>query len=172
MDGGDVQMVEVQLGRKVNNLRRVIRRCSFGYPVVVESLPEKDGKPFPTLYWLTCPFLRREVSKLEEAGWIKRFEEMLEEREDFKERLYRAHEEIIRRRDMLVKDDRIRKILKDVGSGGIRDFDHVKCLHLHLADFLAGVDNPIGEQVWLLLGPKECEGGRMCERLVEGRDGE
>ncbi len=169
MEGSEA-VVERQLNRKVTNLKSVIRYCSFGYPVVVESYPVKDGEPFPTLYWLTCPFLRKEVAKLEEKGWIKRFEKMIEEDPVFKEKLEKAHEVVKKRRDALIKDENIRRALEGVGSGGIRDISHVKCLHLHLADYLAGVDNPVGEQVWLLIGVKECDGGRVCEDLVRSEN--
>ncbi len=125
--------------------------------MVIESFPEKDGKPFPTLYWLTCPHLRKKVSKLESEGWIKRFEEIIQKDENFKERLVRAHLQIREKRESLIKDESIRKVLQRVGSGGIRNLTRVKCLHLHLADFLAGIDNPVGEMVWKMIDEKECE---------------
>ncbi len=157
MDGNDLEVVEKQLGRKIDNFRRVVRRCRWGLPVVIESLPEKNGKPFPTLYWLTCPHLRKKVSKLESEGWIKKFEEIIQKDEKFKERLVKAHINVKEKRERLAKDESIREALQSVGSGGIRDLTKVKCLHLHLADFLAGVDNPIGEMVWSMIYERECE---------------
>lgn len=133
--------------------------------MVIECFPEKDGKPFPTLYWLTCPHLRKEVSRLEEKGWIKRFEARVQEDVIFRERLIKAHEEIKQRRERLIRDESLRRILSEVGSGGIRDLTKIKCLHLHLADYLAGVDNPVGEEIWMMIGRKECDGGRICEEL-------
>ncbi len=153
----DLEILERQLGRKIENLRRVVRRCSKGFPVVIESRPVRDSKPFPTLFWLTCPHLRREVSRLEEAGWIKRFEEEIEKDGNFRERLFKAHVEVIRRRERLIEDGWIKEELSKVGSGGIRDFTKVKCLHLHLADYLAGIENPIGERVFQMIENKECE---------------
>ena len=170
MDSGDLEIVRKQIGRNDITFLRVIRRCSYGFPVVIECYPEKDGKPFPTLYWLTCPHLRQEVSRLEEKGWIKRFEKRIEDSTTMRERMEKAHEEIKNRRERLIRDENLKRLLSEVGSGGIRDFTKVKCLHLHLADYLAGVDNPIGEEIWMMLGMKECEGGRICEELMLGMD--
>ncbi|HDG62106.1 MAG TPA: DUF501 domain-containing protein, partial [Thermotoga sp.] len=94
----DEEIVEKQLGRKVKNLRRVVKRCKYGYPIVVESFPLKDGKPFPTLYWLTCIFLRREISRLESEGWIKKFEDRIKSDKEFFEKVRKAHEEVRKRR--------------------------------------------------------------------------
>jgi len=156
LGGDDLKVVKRQLGKDIYNFRRVIRRCSRGFPVVIESFPEKEGKPFPTLHWLTCPYLRKGVSKLESNGWIKKFEEMVQKDKDFRKSLIKAHLQVKEKREKLTKDEAIRALLKNVGSGGIRDLTKVKCLHLHLADFLAGVDNPIGRVVWEMIEEKEC----------------
>ena len=166
MGGDPSEIVERQLGRRVENFSRVVRLCPRGKPVVIESLPEKSGKPFPTLYWLTCPHLRREVSRLEEKGLISEFEKRIEMDPSFREELFRAHEEVKRRRRELVETGWIREVLENVGSGGIKDLTKVKCLHLHLADFLAGVNNPIGREVWNMIKEKECdEPPRECEEI-------
>lgn len=169
MGRSDFEVVRHQLGRTPENFRRVVFRCPFGYPVVIESHPVKDGRPFPTLYWLTCPFLRREVSRLEEEGLIRKIERIVEEDPIFRDRLFRAHEEIVRRRSEIVEDEGMRRILSRVGSGGIRDWRHVKCLHLHLADYLAGIDNPVGELVWKKLDVKFCD-LPMCSGYEGGHD--
>lgn len=96
-DPRDEKIVGWQLGRKITNMRRVVFRCPYGYPVVIESFPIKDGKPFPTLYWLTCPHLRKEVSKLESQGYVKEFEEKLEREGKLREKMKKAHVEIIKK---------------------------------------------------------------------------
>jgi len=157
-DPRDEKIVGWQLGRKITNMRRVVFRCPHGYPVVIESFPIKDGKPFPTLYWLTCPHLRKEVSKLESQGYIKEFEEKLEREDELRKKMKEAHVEIIEKRaELLPEDHPFREILSKVGTGGIKDFTKLKCLHLHLADYLAGVKNPVGEMVWNLVERRFCE---------------
>ncbi|ABQ47671.1 protein of unknown function DUF501 [Thermotoga petrophila RKU-1] len=154
----DEKIVEWQIGRKITNMNRVAYRCPYGYPVVIESLPIKNGKPFPTLYWLTCPHLRREVSKLESEGFIKKLEDRIASDVAFREKMRKAHLEVIeRRKRLLTEEHSFREVLEKVGTGGIRDFSKVKCLHLHLADYLAGVGNPVGETVWNLIEKKFCD---------------
>src|SRR5204862_9680 len=70
----DVALVERQLGRAPRAFRRVAVRCPFGRPAVTEQAPvDENGSPFPTTYWLTCPFLVAQVSRLEAAGGVDRW---------------------------------------------------------------------------------------------------
>lgn len=161
---GDEEIVRWQLGRKITNMSKVVHRCPHGYPVVIESLPVKNGKPFPTLYWLTCPHLKKKVSELEAKGFIEKFEREL--RGELFEKMKKAHQEVVRRRLELVPDDfPYREDLERVGTGGIRDYRHIKCLHLHVADFLAGVENPVGEMVLGMIEQWYC-GESFCRREV------
>ena len=55
----------------------VARRCRFGFPQVVVSAPLSRGmKPFPTLFWLTCPFLKRRCGELESMQKIAELEKL------------------------------------------------------------------------------------------------
>lgn len=142
-------------------MNQVVRRCKYGYPILIESHPVINGKPFPTLYWLTCPFLIKAVSRLEAHGWISKLEELIAKDSVLRERYLRAHKEIQERRSRLINDENTKERLSKVGSGGIRDLRRVKCLHLHLSDFLAGVDNPVGEIVLKTIGITECEQNKV-----------
>lgn len=43
--------------------------CPHGFPVVIETKPFlEDGTPFPTLFWLSCPYLKEEISKIESGS--------------------------------------------------------------------------------------------------------
>ncbi len=132
--------------------------------MLIESCPVIDGKPFPTLYWLTCPYLVKSVSRLEAAGWISKFEELISQDPVFEDRYLRAHKKIQQIRAELINDENIKEKLSEVGSGGIRDLRRVKCLHLHLSDYLAGIDNPVGEIVFKEIGTIECEANRVICR--------
>ena len=92
----------------------------------------------PTLFWLVDAELRDAVSRLESDGGVHRFEGLVEAHE-----LRRAHDDYARRRDeAVVRTD----LLTAVGGvGGTRV--GVKCLHAHLANFLAGADDPVGRLV-------------------------
>jgi len=161
----DIVMVESQLKRKIDNFNKVSCRCVHGFPAVIESLPVRNGRPFPTLYWLTCPFLRKAISTLESQGWIRYFEETLKRDSAFRSRHLRANREVSHRRSLLFTGS-YDEYLSKLGTGGIRDLMTVKCLHLHVADFLSGVDNPIGETVVGVLNKLWCENGDCGHELV------
>ncbi|WP_083916930.1 DUF501 domain-containing protein [Coprothermobacter platensis] len=64
-------VIRCQLGRKPRGTWFPRVFCPYGYPMVLETEPFfEDGTPFPTVFWLTCPFLREQVSKIE-SGSIK-----------------------------------------------------------------------------------------------------
>ena len=70
----DRSVVERQLGRPPRAFRRVVVRCPFGRPAVTEQRRTTTrGEPFPTTYWLTCPYLVAAVSRLEAAGGVERW---------------------------------------------------------------------------------------------------
>lgn len=71
-------IVSRQLGRKPRGDWTVRLFCPWGYPVVIETKPYlDDGTPFPTVYWLTCPYLRQELSKLEAEGWKEKLRDQV-----------------------------------------------------------------------------------------------
>ncbi len=71
MTGADAAVVAGQLGRAPHAMSLVAARCRFGFPTVVEDLPfSADGRPFPTLYYCTCPTLVAAVSRLESDGGV------------------------------------------------------------------------------------------------------
>jgi hypothetical protein len=159
----DRRIIAQQLGREPRGVIEVPRRCTYGYPQVVTVYPLIDATPFPTLYWLTCPYLHREIAALESGGMIGGIEEKIASDPQFKERVVRAHRSYIERRRGLLSDVDLAYIeergmlpaLLKRGIGGIEDFSHVKCLHLHAAHALAA-ENPIGEIVLESLARREC----------------
>ncbi|MGB4752306.1 MAG: DUF501 domain-containing protein [Fervidobacterium sp.] len=145
----DLNIVRKQLGRNVVNVMRVEKWCSFGFPVVILSYPVRNNSPFPTIHYLTCPHLVKEISRLEEKGLISDFESAISKDENLRTEVEQAHRDVIKKRLSILEsyDEKWRPLLSEVGSGGIKDFANVKCLHLHVADYLAGIDNPIGKDV-------------------------
>ncbi len=157
----DLKVIKKQLGREINNVIGVCKYCSYGFPVVISSYPIRNGKPFPTIHYLTCPHLVKEVSRLEEKGYISKFEIKIKEDSEFSMAYENAHLSVIQKRLNLLRgeDKKWAKHLESVGTGGIKDFKNVKCLHLHLADYLAGIENPVGKEVYDLIEKKECDTG-------------
>jgi exopolyphosphatase/guanosine-5'-triphosphate,3'-diphosphate pyrophosphatase len=137
----DVAAVREQLGREPTIPFTVVARCTGGHPLVIRNAPlDSHGHPFPTLYWLTCPTAVKEVSRLESAGWIARFNHEYETDAEFREALDAAH--------LAYAEERAESLLEASrwgGVGGTRT--GVKCLHAHYAYALAGGDDPVGELV-------------------------
>ena len=62
----DLALVSWQLGRPARAFRQVAVRCVHGLPAVTEQAPFcADGTPFPTTYYLTCPWLVAAIARLE-----------------------------------------------------------------------------------------------------------
>ncbi|MCX8103086.1 MAG: DUF501 domain-containing protein [Candidatus Bipolaricaulota bacterium] len=145
----DRAIIEHQLGRPPRGLLNIAVRCPWGYPAVIRVAPllnERDTiEPFPTLFWLTCPILREQLSRLEERGIITQLEEEIARDAE----LYRSYEEDHRRyaqeRFALLSPEEKKLLaergwleaLRERGIAGIADFRTVKCLHAHYAHHLA-----------------------------------
>ncbi len=169
IDVADLEAIGRQLGRRPRGVTGIPVRCSYGFPQVIRVHPIVEGRPFPTLYWLTCPHLVKAIDRLEAEGWISRLEQKLAVDDALCGKLVRAHDRYV--------DDRMRQTadrdvktpgrpefaasLRDRGIGGIADRRWLKCLHLHVAHALAD-DNPIGRIVLGRIGPKECAAAGPC----------
>mgnify|MGYP006281135533 CR=1 FL=1 len=138
-DSHDVAYVEATLGRPmVGRFAVVVRRLS-GEPVVIENEPHmRDGTPMPTLLWLLDPEIHDAVSRLEGDGGVHRFEKVVDA-----DSLQAAHDDYARRRRAATV--RMEGPQPSGGVGGTRV--GIKCLHAHLANFLAGYEDPVGRVV-------------------------
>jgi exopolyphosphatase/guanosine-5'-triphosphate,3'-diphosphate pyrophosphatase len=152
--GSDLAAVIDQLGREPLTTFSVAARCESGHPLVIRNFPvDLQGKPFPTLYWLTCPEAVKAVSRLEADGWIARFNEKAESRTGFADELERAHAEYAEERARWHEEARAWG-----GVGGTRT--GVKCLHAHYANHLAGGADPVGAWVAGKVEPVHPDEGR------------
>lgn len=137
----DLEIVSEQLGRPARSMLEVSARCICGNPVVVKTKPRlEDGTPFPTLYYLTHPAATASMSRLESAGLMAEWAELLEE-EEISKQYAQAHQSYLSQREEIEFVEE----LKDISAGGMPT--RVKCLHALAAHSLAvgpGV-NPIGD---------------------------
>ncbi len=134
----DREAVSRLLGRPPAGEFLVVVRTDEGAPAVIENAPFLfDGTPMPTRYWLVDPGLREAVSRLESTGGVRRAEAEVPA-----EQVAEAHARYAGDRDALVGPDH-RGPVPTGGVGGTRQ--GVKCLHAHLAWWLTGADDPIGE---------------------------
>jgi uncharacterized protein len=135
----DQLVVESFVGRPLGGRFAVVVRRKDGRPVVIENEPHlRDGTPMPTLFWLVDPDLHDAVSRLESEGGVHRFEELVD-RDD----LARAHETYAQRRAAATVRTDLAQARGGVGGTRIG----VKCLHAHLANYLVGSYDPVGELV-------------------------
>ena len=135
----ELAVVESLVGRRLQGRCAVVVRRRDGRPVVIENEPHlRDGTPMPTLYWLIDDELTDEVSRLEGNGGVHRFEELIDAAA-----IEATHEDYRRRREAAtVRRDGAQP---SGGVGGTRT--GLKCLHAHLANFLAGNVDPVGALV-------------------------
>lgn len=139
--GSDLEAVREQLGREPTTPFTVVARCAPGHPLVIRNRPlDAEGRPFPTLFWLTCPEAVRAVSRLESGGAIAELNARAERDEGFARALAAAHEAYALERA------RGAPAARDLGGvGGTRV--GIKCLHAHYAHHLAGGPDPVGAWV-------------------------
>ena len=161
-------------GRKFDarRLLGVARRCRFGKPQVILCNPLLKDTPFPTLYWLTCPFLDRLCGQLESGGAVSAMETFLHDRAD---EWFAYHQHYAALRLRLLGEERSQRLKVENGrawqhlvSGGVGGIEYapghvaVKCLHLQVGTWLGMGEHPA--QSWLQdrVTPLECDGG-LCE---------
>jgi hypothetical protein len=134
----DVLAVAQLLGREpAGNFVVAIRRPN-GRPMVIANEPLlHDGTPMPTRYWLVDPEVRAQVSRLESEGGVRQAEAAVGPDE-----LAAAHARYAAERDALVPSTWTGP-RPSGGVGGTRR--GVKCLHAHVAWWLAGGDDPVGD---------------------------
>ena len=140
---GDVAAVSAQLGRPARDIVAVASRCPCGLPDVVSTAPRlRDGTPFPTFFYLTCPRLTSAISTLESEGMMAAMQQRLGQDEELAGQYRRAHEAYLQAR---ARHGDVTEI-DGISAGGMPD--RVKCLHVLVGQSLAmgpGV-NPFGDE--------------------------
>lgn len=99
-------------------------------------------EPFPTIYWITCPRLRSLIGRLEEEGRISVLETKLRNDSEALQLMAEAHS--VYRSDrwsLLTTTDQEQMNARNWnyvgGIAGIQRYDTIKCLHSHVAHYLA-----------------------------------
>ncbi len=140
-----MDIIQEQLGRSPKVPFEVAAWCGAGHPLVIRCYPlERRGKllkPFPTLYWLTCPKVIAQVGRIEADGWIGRMEIMLRQDEALRAAVSADHDRYIEERwTLLSEDDRLAikqagmlHLYEERGVAGLGNRLRIKCLHAHYA---------------------------------------
>ena len=175
-DSRDESLVRQLLGRRPKISYHIICRCPDGCPQVLETPPlvweNNRWVPFPTIYWLTCPRLKLEISRLEQAGWIKSLAERVKNQTAAWQEYQDAQEAVALRRVQAAKtllgqdpEPGVIDILTRTTIAGSHHIAGIKCLHAHVAHFLASGDNPIGR--WALDAAGACRPELPCLSLLK-----
>jgi hypothetical protein len=134
-------------------------RCAYGFPAVTEQPPfTAAGRPFPTTYYLTCPWLVAGISRLEAEGGVARWGEAAASDPELARSVERAE----------ALQSRIRPELEG-GIGGTRRPGALKCLHAHAAFALAQPGYELGERVLDEVEERWCPDGRCARANGEAR---
>jgi hypothetical protein len=148
MDDRDV--VARQLGREPRAFRRVVVHCPFGAPAITEQSPyDPTGEPFPTTYYVTCRHLVAAIARLEAAGGVERWSAVVREDPTLRASLECATQDQRSIRRELAGERRGTDggASLELGIGGSRSHEHLKCLHAHVAFALARPGYELGERI-------------------------
>ena len=175
--GDDLRVVGGQLGRVPRPMSTVAARCPHGFPAVVEVLPvDERGRPFPTLYYLTCPTAVAAIGALESAGGVERFQRTVDADGGLRAALAEAVVETRARREGLVRalslrDPALRLSPASAaglatGVGGVADPSRLKCLHAHAAHAVARPAYRVGAEIIAAAGELWCD-DRRCAAFAQ-----
>lgn len=163
----DLNVLAAIMKRRPRQVLSVSKRCEHNIPMAIISSPIMNGKPFPSMFWLTCRRLIRECGWFEAKGCHRKIElylkrdfelrkEMLESQEKF--RSFRA--EIA---NLLKIEIDIPQKSADTGIAGTSCLLSVKCLHAHTAAHLSGIPTPASKLIVETIGDFKC--GEPCLEL-------
>ena len=128
------------LGREPGGSFEIVVQTADGDPLVLQNAPfMSDATPMPTLYWLLNGAISNRVGTLEANGGVRQAQEEIDA-----DLIQATHARYQQQRDEIVsqsnpRDDQPRPT---GGVGGTRI--GVKCLHAHLAHYLATGDDVVG----------------------------
>lgn len=143
-------VIAAQLGRRSRAASAVAHRCTHGLPTVLRVDPRlRDGTPFPTTFWSTCPLLNRHVGTLESEQAMVELNQRLEDDQEFADAYDAAARRYVAFRDRLADP-----LPGSPRAGGAQG--HVKCLHSHAGHTLATDDNVVGHEALDRVLPMPC----------------
>lgn len=161
--GGDLTVVERQIGRPPRGRIFIACRCKHKRPSVILTVPFEDpGRAVPPLLWLSCPRASALVGTLEGEGLLGEFARRLESDAGAMAR-FRAQDDgfagVLSEIARAAGGDALARRLSFRGVAGGRRYS-VKCLHSHLAYRLASGRGEVGR--WCL-EELERRAGSSCE---------
>lgn len=157
--------------RRASSVIGAAERCKYGRPRVLLCGPMAGSIPFPTTFWLVCPYLDRAIGYAEGQNGVTALSRALIGKEDEYFRYNMLHSRL----RMLLFSASERKYLaryrpsvyRALRMGGVGGSSYsfgdlsVKCLHLHTASMLALGSHPASSSLIDLIGDLTCD--KICE---------
>lgn len=135
----DIIKIEEFLKREARGVVEVSARTKDGSPASLKVSPVVDKVPFPTIYWLVDPVVYKKISHLEGQGLTKELQSMINENEELQAKVKAIHESYRDERIELFNElklelpENMMPMITENGIGGLRDFHHLRCLHMFYA---------------------------------------
>lgn len=147
----DFETITAQLGRPPNGITKIAHRSPQAVPQVLQMQSWVFNQPFPTLYWLSSKAIDKALAKVESLGVVKELEKRLQEDPKLKTAYHQAHKDYIAERwqcmqpehKAIIEEKGFTDLFNELGIGGIKNWDQIRCLHMQYAHHLAA-KNPIG----------------------------
>jgi hypothetical protein len=147
----EIEVIRRQLSRTDATATGINSYCRFGRPVVVYHPPYYKNRVHPTLFWLTCPWIKHHIDAIESTGIVKEFQKKIREDEEiyeiFSKQQNLFNKFINEKTSEIEMNEKIKKRLNSLYINGASKVDTVKCLHSHFAAQLGGFDTLAGELV-------------------------
>lgn len=161
-------MVARQLGRKLSVRFDIESFCVYGWPAVIRNEPlDHHGKPHPNLYYLTCPWLRRRIARLEDRSFIDELQKKIAVStalyDDLRQWQARHAEEYV----WAMQNGGYGVPQREMLIAGARDPGLIKCLHSHMAYFLVNPEYHVGREISLAVGEPWCPDDRCAKWMDE-----
>lgn len=162
------RLVARQLGRKPSISFEVASRCVYGWPSVIRNQPvDLRGEPHPNLFYLTCPWLRRELARLEDGGFISRLQLRIGAEAGLRRDLERCQAGHAAEYRSAMEAGGHGLPRRDMFIAGAGDPAMVKCLHSHIAWFLVNPDYLAGKVIADEVGELWCPDDRCAAWMAE-----
>ncbi|TBR44874.1 DUF501 domain-containing protein [Marinomonas agarivorans] len=147
----DVDIITDQLGRPPNGIEKIAHYSPHGIPQVLQMQSWVFEQPFPTLYWLSSKAIDKALAKIESLGVVKELEKRLQSDSELRNTYHQAHKDYIAARwkymrpehKSIIEEKGFTPLFNQLGIGGIKNWDQIRCLHMQYAHHLAN-KNPIG----------------------------
>lgn len=152
----DLQFIKENLKREPRAVLEISARCDNGHPLVIKTKPVLGQEIFPTLYYLVCADMVAKVGRLEAQSFIIKMQEKVDSDKKFYNLFLLAQNKYRQQRYSEVENtgrlSESQKKSLQTGIGGVKDLGNIKCLHCHLAHYLATGLNVVGGEVAKIVG--------------------